>query len=324
MFINDERDIKITINNIKNIINIEKLKLLKLNKHKKIIKIYNSIMSINKNINLLNKLYENDHIKEEINIYKKKIYKLIEKFKKIIFTKKYKLNALIKINTGIGGKDCYNWVETLERMYIMWAKKNNFNYVIINSVKENNKKSSLIEIKNKYAYGYLQGEKGIHKLIRKSPFNKLNKRQTSYAYVNILPLIKKNNNIKIYYNDLIINTFRSSGAGGQNVNKVETGVRIKHIPSNITVECTKTRSQIINKKYAIKKLKYKLFKKLIDKKNKKEENLSHTRNYIMHPYKLIKDLKTGYKTKNIEKIINGNINEIIYNYINNYILNLIS
>ncbi|WOX79176.1 PCRF domain-containing protein [Candidatus Shikimatogenerans bostrichidophilus] len=317
MFIND--DINITINNIKNIINIEKLR--KLNKHKKIIKIYNIIMSINKDIKLLYNLFENNNIKYEINIYKKKIYKLIEKLKEIIFPKKYKFNALIKIKTGIGGKDSYNWVEILERMYIMWAKKNNLSYVIINSIKDNNKKSSLIEIKNKYAYGYLHGENGIHKLIRKSPFNKLNKRQTSYAYVYILPLIKKKNNIKINYKDLIINTFRSSGAGGQNVNKVETGVRIKHIPSNITVECTKTRYQIINKKYAIKLLKYKLFNKLIDKENKKEEILSHTRNYIMHPYKLIKDLKTGYKTKNIDKIINGNINEIIYNYINNYIIN---
>ncbi|WOX79441.1 PCRF domain-containing protein [Candidatus Shikimatogenerans bostrichidophilus] len=319
MFIND--DINITINNIKNIVNIEKL--IKLNKHKKIINIYNIIMSINKNIKLLYSLFDNNNIKYEINIYKKKIYKQIDKLKKIIFTKEYKLNALIKIKTGIGGKDSNNWVEILERMYIMWAKKNNFSYEIINSIKDNNKKSSLIEINNKYAYGYLHGENGIHKLIRKSPFNKLNKRQTSYAYVYIYPLIKKNYNIKINNKDLIIKTFRSSGAGGQNVNKVETGVRIKHIPSNITVECTKTRSQIINKKYAIKLLKYKLFNKFIDKdNNNKQDILSHTRNYIMHPYKLIKDLKTGYKTKNIEKIINGNLNEIIYYYINNYIINL--
>ncbi|WGH26687.1 MAG: PCRF domain-containing protein [Candidatus Shikimatogenerans bostrichidophilus] len=301
------KNINITIKNINSIININKL-IDNKKKYKKIIKIYFLIKKIYNDIKLLNNLFKkkyDSNYNYEINLYINKINFLIKKFKKIIFKKKKKLNVIIQIKSGIGGKDSNDWVKILIRMYIKWTKKNNFNYKIIDK--------NTLKVKGKYIYGYLLYENGIHKLIRKSPFNIKKKRQTSLAYVYIYPLNKDNKKIEINNNDLIFNYFRSSGSGGQNINKVETGVRIKHKPTNIIVKCTKTRSQFINKKYAIKKLKLQL-QLLILKKNeyKKNINLNYIRNYIMHPYKLIKDLKTGYKTKNINKIINGNINKIIF------------
>ncbi|WGH27182.1 MAG: PCRF domain-containing protein [Candidatus Shikimatogenerans bostrichidophilus] len=329
MFI--KKNINITIKNIKNLINInkiidynnnikKKIKIInnnkkkifykkKINKYNKIIFIYKKILLIYNDIKLLYFFYKKNNY--EINIYINKIKKLIYKLNKYIFKKKYNYNAIIKIYSKLGGKDSNNWVKILENMYIMWANNNNYSYTIIN--KNFNNKKTLIKIKGKYIFGYLYGENGIHKLIRISPFNKKKKRQTSLAYVSVYPLkIKKK--IEINYKDLIFNTFRSSGSGGQNVNKVETGIRVKHIPTNIVVEYTKTRSQLQNKNNAIKILKYKLFKKIIKKKKIKKKN--YIRNYIMNPYKLIKDLKTGYKTNNFNKIINGNLNEIIYKFIN--------
>ncbi|WGH26156.1 MAG: PCRF domain-containing protein [Candidatus Shikimatogenerans bostrichidophilus] len=335
MIINN--NINITINNLKKIINIKNIiiKINNLNKkinkeknieyikkikkskkiYKKIINIYNFIILIYKDIKILN-LILNNNIKNnyEIILYKNKINKLINKLITIIFKKKYIYNALIYIYSGSGGKDSNDWVKILNRMYIMWSIKNNFKYKDINNNNIlNKKKTSIIKIYGKYVFGFLYGENGIHKLIRNSPFNKKKKRQTSLAYVIVYP-IKKKKKIKINKKDLILNTFRSSGSGGQNVNKVETGVRIKHIPTKITVEYTKTRSQILNKKKAINILKYKLLN-FFFKKKKKKKNLYYIRNYIMHPYKLIKDFKTGYKTNNFNKIINGNINDLIFEYI---------
>ncbi|WGH28213.1 MAG: PCRF domain-containing protein [Candidatus Shikimatogenerans bostrichidophilus] len=262
---------------------------------------------------LLYKLYKKKYINYEINVYKDKIKKLIFNLNKLIFNKKYYYSTIIKITSILGGNDSYNWVKILENMYIKWAIINNYSYKILNKYNKKLKKSSLIKIKNKFTYGYLLGENGIHKLIRLSPFNKKKKRQTSLAYVEIYPF-KKKKKIIINYKDLIIYTFRSSGSGGQNVNKVETGVRIKHIPTNISVECTKNRSQLLNKNYAIKNLKKKLL--ILNLKKNKKKNI-FIRNYVMHPYKLIKDFKTGYKTNKFEEIINGNINDIIFKYIKN-------
>ncbi|WGH27697.1 MAG: PCRF domain-containing protein [Candidatus Shikimatogenerans bostrichidophilus] len=311
------KDIHITIKNINNIINIKKLKKnlkkiknkKKFNKYKKIINIYFLIEKIYKDIILIKNLFIEENNNFEINLYKNKIFFLIKKLKKLIFKKKKKKNIILQIKSGTGGKDSNNWVKILIRMYIKWAKNNNFKYKKI----DNNN----LKIKGKYIYEYLIYENGIHKLIRKSPFNKKKKRQTSLAYVYIYTFNKKKKKIIINNNDLKFNYFRSSGAGGQNINKVETGVRIIHKPTNIVVKCTKTRFQFKNKEYAIKKLKLKLQLLNIEKKEKK--NLIYIRNYIMHPYKLIKDLKTGYKTKNLNKILNGNINKIIFNNIKNNI-----
>ncbi|WGH25798.1 MAG: PCRF domain-containing protein [Candidatus Shikimatogenerans bostrichidophilus] len=346
--------INLIIKNIKNIINIKKLKKKikiidkkiinyinfkknnnkkfiilkkKKSKYKKIIKIYFNINLIYKDIKLLYSFFikENINTKNEIIVYLKKIKNLKKKLNKLIFKKEDILNAIIQINSGAGGKDSCNWVEILERMYKMWAEKKKFTYNIINYVlsEKIGKKYTIFEIHGKYAFGYLKGENGIHKLIRVSPYSKKYKRHTSFASVYVYPLIKDDTKIYIKKKDIIFKTFRSRGAGGQNVNKVETGVRIIHIPTNLSVECTKTRSQKINKEYAIKILKSKLFSikiedeknKKFSKKKKKIEWGNHTRNYIMHPYKLIKDLKTGYKTKKVDYIINGNIDDIIQKYI---------
>ncbi|BDT61628.1 MAG: hypothetical protein RDO_1560 [Flavobacteriales endosymbiont of Rhyzopertha dominica] len=319
MFFN--KNINITIKNLNKIININKLKNLNKinNKYYKIINIYNKILNIYNDINLLKNIFINYNSNLEINLYKKKIFKLIYKLIILIFKKKYKYNAIIKINQKNGGKDSYDWINILKNMYIKWAIINNFKYKIINNI---NKKSNIIEIKKKYSFGYLYGENGIHKLIRKSPFNNKNKIHTSLASIYIYP--KKN--IKTNYinnNELIINTFRSSGAGGQNINKVETGIRIKHIPTNISVEYTKNRSQFINKKYAIKLLNKKLYNFYLNKnKIYNNNNNNYIRNYIFNPYKLIKDFNTGYKTNNINNIINGNINILLYKNIKNLLYNI--
>ncbi|MDH3004528.1 MAG: PCRF domain-containing protein [Candidatus Shikimatogenerans sp. JK-2022] len=340
------KKIKIFINYIKSIINIKKIKkkykiinniiikkfiknfnikkYIKINKKKsklkKIINIYKKIFIIYKDYKLFYKLSLKENIlikKNDYKLYYNNIKKLINKFKKIIFNKKLVLNAIIQIYTGTGGNDCEDWVKILFNMYKLWAIKNNYKINIINKIYF---KNPIIEILGKYAYGNLLSENGIHKLIRISPFNK--KRHTSIAYVHIYPLLKNNNKIKIKKNDLVYKTFRSSGTGGQNVNKVETGVRLIYKPKNLSVICTKTRYQILNKKYALKILKSKLEFIEKNKKNKKKLNEynNYTRIYIMHPYKMIKDYKTGYKTKKINYIINGNINKIINKYIKLYLI----
>ncbi|MDH3004698.1 MAG: PCRF domain-containing protein, partial [Candidatus Shikimatogenerans sp. JK-2022] len=297
---NKYKKIKKTIikynNNIKKIIILNKKK----NKYKKLIIIYKNIFKNYNDIKLLyNYLFKentNTNIKDEINIYYNNIKNLFNSIYLTILPKNYKLNSIVQINSGCGGKDSQNWVKILSKMYILWAKKKKFKYNIINNIKLNeinNLQNITLEIYGKYSYGFLINENGIHKLIRISPYNK--KRHTSYASVNVIPINinnKNNNNIYINSKDIILNTFKSSGSGGQNVNKVETGVRIIHKPTNLYIKSTNTRSQLQNKKYAFKKLKSKLLNiQNKEKEKKKKINIiwgNIIRIYILHPYKLIK------------------------------------
>ncbi|WGH25060.1 MAG: PCRF domain-containing protein [Candidatus Shikimatogenerans bostrichidophilus] len=329
-YINDVLIKKILTHNllkkhIKIYINLNK----KRSKFNNIITLYKKIIFYYKDIKLLYSFSnENENfINKEILIYFNKIKNKIKKIKKIIFNKTDSLNALLQINSGAGGYDSSNWVKIIYNMYKNWAIKNNFKLNIINQIilNKNCIKNILIEIIGKYSYGYLKNEDGIHKLIRISPFNK--KRHTSFASVSVIPLIKKIDKTIINKKDIKFQTFRSSGAGGQNVNKIESGVRLIHKPSNIYIVCTKTRSQRLNKEYAIKILQSKLElynKNKINRVNKIKDKIewgNHTRTYIMHPYKLIKDLKTGYKSKDLDKILNGNIDGIINEYIKLLIFN---
>jgi peptide chain release factor 2 len=236
-------------------------------------------------------------------------------------------NVVLTIHPGAGGKDSQDWAFMLYRMYIKWAESNNYKYSILsyNEGDETGIKDASIQINADYAFGKLQSERGIHRLVRISPFDSNAKRHTSFAAVFIDPLIDDDIDIEISDSDLKIDTYRASGAGGQHVNKTDSAVRITHLDSGITVQCQNQRSQLKNKNIAIKILKSRLYQLKLDEMNdrKNELNLekkdiawgSQIRSYVFHPYNLIKDHRTDYETSNIQKVLDGSIDEYIKAYL---------
>ena len=281
---------------------------------------------INNNLELL-ELTEEEELLQELEQSLKELKKATNELEVLLLLNEPydKLNCILEIHSGAGGTEACDWAMMLYRMYTRWCERNNYKTEIINYIEgeEVGIKSVSLLVKGNYAYGYLKNEKGIHRLVRLSPFDSAHKRHTSFASIEVTPEFKNNDNIDIIIDekDLKIDVYRSSGAGGQHVNTTDSAVRITHLPTKIVVTCQNGRSQIQNKEQALQMLKGKLKLLEIEKRNKEisdikgeQKNIefgSQIRSYVMHPYSMVKDHRTSFETSSVDKVLDGDITDFI-------------